>query len=100
MPLHRLQKGSMIRGLPVSILKSEARKGNLEIVRLANRHYVSDEAIDEMVKRCSERKAQGSKPKSGQADQSTSTSVTDRRESALVYLRATARKPSAASRNI
>lgn len=99
MALHRLQKGIMIRGFPVSALRSEARKGRLELILVANRHYVSDEAIDAMVKRCSELKTQDSKPRSVRAAQSITTSVTDRRESALVYLKATARPRSCGSPN-
>jgi hypothetical protein len=99
MTLHRLQKGGMVRGFPVSALRSEARKGRLELIQVANRHYVSDEAIDEMVKRCAVRKAPGLISKPAAAESHSGASVTERRQSALVYLKSSARKQSAGSPN-
>ena len=100
MGLHRLQKGGMIRGFPVSALRSEARKGTLELIKVANRHYVSDEAIDEMVKRCAVPKAQDSISKPAAAESPSGASVMERRQSALVYLKTAARKPSSGSPSI
>ncbi len=97
MTLHRLQKGGMVRGFPVSALRSEARKGRLELVLVGNRYYVSDEAIDEMVKRCAVRKAPGSISKPARAESPSGASVTERRQSALVYLSASVRKQSSGS---
>ncbi len=99
MTLHRLQKGGMVRGFPVSALRSEARKGNLELIRVANRHYCSDEAIDEMVKRCAVLKAPASTSKRAPTASPSGASVTERRQSALVYLSTSVRKPNNASRN-
>ncbi len=100
MTLHRLQKGGTVRGFPVSALRSEARKGNLELIRVANRHYVSDEAIDEMVKKCAVLKAPDLTSKRAPAENHSGVSATERRQSALVYLKTAARKPSSGSPSI
>jgi len=99
MQLHRLEKGAIIRGFPVSALRAEARKGRLQLIKVANRHYVSDEAIDEMVRQCSETKVPGSGLKGAKAAKPSSSSAMERRSSALVYLQANMKKPNSASRN-
>ena len=96
MTLHRLQKGGMVRGFPVSALRSEARKGRLELIQVANRHYVTDEAIDEMVMRCAVLRAPGSTSKPAAVASRSGASVTERRQSALVYLKTSVQKQSGA----
>jgi hypothetical protein len=44
-------------GIKVSSLRTEARKGNLELTRIAGRDYVSREAIGRMIERCRTRKS-------------------------------------------
>ena len=97
--IHRLRKGATICGFPVSALRSEAKNGRLEVVRVANKDYVTDEAIDQMVKLCSERRDQGSGSKSGQAAHRSGTSATERRNSALAYLNSSLSKPNNNSRS-
>ena len=81
MQLHRLFKGATIRGFPVSALRSEARKGNLDLVLVGNQYYVSDEAIDAMVKKCTVLKTPA--PKYAMP---TELSMAARRDAALAYL--------------
>ncbi len=97
MALHRLKRGTTVRGFSVSALRSEAKKGRLEIARIANKDYVSDEAIDEMVKRCSEKKVQGSGLKNATDEHQSGTSAMVRRNAALAYLNAQSKKPSSGS---
>ena len=49
---HRLSKGAQICGYSSSSLRTEARRGNLEILRVAGKDYVTEEAIRDMEKRC------------------------------------------------
>lgn len=81
---HRLVKGATIRGFPVSALRSEARKGNLELVLVGNRYYVSDEAIDAMLKRCAVLKQPAPKPRTGET--LSELSLAARRGAALAYV--------------
>ena len=92
MQLHRLFKGATIRGFPVSALRSEARKGNLDLVLVGNRHYVSDEAIDAMVKKCAVLKMHA--PKSAMHARPTEPSMVARRDAALAYLQHALKKKS------
>jgi hypothetical protein len=92
MQLHRLSKGAIIRGFPASALQAEARKGRLELVKVANRYYVTDDAIDQMVKKCAVLKAPASNSKRAPAASPSGESATERKASALVYLRANATK--------
>lgn len=97
--LHRLSKGAVICGFPTSALRSEARKGRLEIVRIANKDYVADEAIDEMIKQCSERRGQDSGLKSAKAAYQSGPSAMEKKSAALAYLNSRLRKPNDNSRN-
>jgi hypothetical protein len=95
---HRLSKGATICGFPASALRSEARKGRLEIVRIANKDYVTDEAIDEMIKRCSERRDRVSGSKSARDVYQSGPSAMEKRSEALAYLSSNLKKPSDNSR--
>ena len=68
----------------MSALRAEARKGNLELVLVGNRHYVSDEAIDAMVKKCAVLKTPA--PKYAMPARPTELSMVARRDAALAYL--------------
>lgn len=48
----RLEKGGSAFGYPVSALRTEQRKGRLEVIRVAGKDYVTLELIREMEKRC------------------------------------------------
>lgn len=48
----RLIKGSEAFGYPVSALRTEARKGRLDLIRVAGKDYVTLEAVERMEKSC------------------------------------------------
>lgn len=48
----RLRKGGTAFGYPVSALRTEQRKGRLDVIRVAGKDYVTSELIREMEKRC------------------------------------------------
>jgi hypothetical protein len=48
----RLAKGSTAFGYPVASLRTEQRKGNLAVFRVAGKDYVSEAAIREMENKC------------------------------------------------
>lgn len=47
-----LIKGTVIFGYPASGLRTEARKGRLDLIRVAGKDYVTAEAIREMERKC------------------------------------------------
>lgn len=48
----RLVKGGTVFGYPVSALRTEQRKGQLVVIRVAGKDYVTQELISELEKRC------------------------------------------------
>ena len=48
----RLSKGGSAFGFPVASLRTEARKGNLILLRIAGKDYVTSDAIKDMVAKC------------------------------------------------
>jgi hypothetical protein len=97
--MHRLKKGTTIRGFSSSTLRTEIRKGRLEVVRVANKDFVTDEAIDEMVKECSGRRDHDSGLRCEKGEPPLGISVTGKRNSALAYLNTSLKKQSRDSRN-
>jgi len=48
----RMITGGTAFGYPVSALRTEARKGNLALIRVANKDWVTEAAIKEMERKC------------------------------------------------
>jgi hypothetical protein len=94
MTLHRLKKGTTIRGFAVSSLRTEIRKGRLEAIRIANKDFVTDDAIDQMVKLCSGKKDHGSGSTIEKGELPHGFSVTGNKNAALAYLSTSLKKQS------
>lgn len=50
--LMTLLDGASSIGLPVAVLRTEQRKGRLQTIQLAGKHYVTTTLLREMVERC------------------------------------------------
>lgn len=48
----RLSRGAVICGYPASALRTEARRGNLVLTRVAGKDYVTERAIRDMERKC------------------------------------------------
>lgn len=92
MTRYRMSPGSVICGYSVSSLRTEAKRGNLVIMRIAGKDYVSEEAIREMERRCERESQQGYGLRSGRADRDSGLSLMERKRSALAAAKEAAKR--------
>jgi hypothetical protein len=87
-------------GPSVSALRTEAKKGNLELIRIAGKDYITAAAISAMVKKCRiQRNPQGSISGNAKAESPHGLSLAERRKSAQLALSTITQELKKPSRN-
>lgn len=103
--LHTLEEAAAILSPSGAVtarsLRTEIENGNLRAVKIARKHFVTDDALKDMVMQCQD---QRSRPVSGSDDKEdappSGSSRTDRLNAAQARLKANTKKLKKPSRNI
>lgn len=97
----RLVKGGVAYGYPVASLRTEARKGNLALLRVAGKDYVTPGAIREMERLCRKSpRERVSTCTDARAGNQSGSSETERGKSALAAANAISKALRKPCRNI
>lgn len=96
----RLVKGAVIHGYPAQALRTEARKGNLALLRIAGKDWVTAQAIREMERKCKRQREFVSGLRDDAGGQPSTISGTRNAELALAALNQSCQRLKKSSGNI